>query len=147
MILHDPDGAKGLGHGALLVGSKTDGGYTYMSKDGGISGVSGDSKFTVEQNIKSISEFLSSPSGLRYKDALIIGVPHEVAQGLINTMKEELSASYNLAFRNCMEAVTNAMYINGMAVPRFITTPNDAFQYMKDVLYTEPQTNWYWQRH
>jgi len=71
IIVHDPKGAGGRGHNALLVGnSKT--GYAYYSKDGvnldRLAGGVGPN--TIRTGFKSIEEFSSSENGSRYSTAV-----------------------------------------------------------------------------
>lgn len=82
IVLRNSDGAKGAGHGAILVGNKRDG-WTYISKDGYTGSAFGSTSKFVVKKFNTIEDFRNSPHNF------------ELADGTHSTSKGEEASNFN----------------------------------------------------
>lgn len=114
IVLQDPDGAAKQGHSALLVGNVEDG-YTYISKNGGegFAHLKGKSDKDILR-YESISGFLASEKGERYKDILLYTTNKENGVRAINAASVAVSSNYQLFASNCVGTVLTGLNAAGL---------------------------------
>jgi len=113
------------GHIAKLIQNKN-GGWTYVSKDGGAFGVAGKASKTFA-DYESLASFYSSSNAARYDRSAIIRTTSDQDASALAAMEASAASYYCVIGRSCLTATMAGDSADGLPVDSGLLVPNTYF--------------------